>query len=540
MNGLMMNTQLTITAIMRHADNYHPEAQIVSITNEDSLHRYTYADAFRRVRQLANALKKFGTGPGDRIGTLALNDYRHFEIYYAVSCSGFVIHTVNPRLFRDQILYIINHAKDRLLFIDPQFVPIIEEISGDLPTVEAIIILTDESHMPETNLKQVHSYETFIKGQPEVFEWPEIEENTASTLCYTSGTTGHPKGVLYSHRSNVLHSWAVAMPDAFGLSSRDSVMPLVPMYHANAWGVPYAIPVAGSKLVLPGPKMGDSATIQTLITEEEVTFSMGVPTIWMALLNYLEQTDGNLDSLERIIIGGASCPTWMIERFEKKYGVNVRHSWGMTEMSPVGTINTLKYGMDKLPEEELARIKMKPGRPVFGVEMKIVDEENNDLPRDGMTAGLLMVKGPWICSEYYRTEDNNSAHGPDHWLSTGDVATIDRDGYIQITDRAKDVIKSGGEWISSIGLENAVAGHPGVAEAAVIGIPHPKWQERPLLIVVKKAGMDIERDEILNWLADKVAKWWLPDDVVFVDEIPHTATGKIHKTVLRERFKDYR
>lgn len=531
---------LTITSIMRHADTCHRDTEIVSITADNPRHRYDYEAAFSRVRQLANALCAYGVKAGDRIGTLAWNDYRHFEIYYGVSCCGFVTHTINPRLFHDQIKYITNHAEDRLLFIDPQFVPIIEKIRYDLTAVESVIILSDESHMPVTVLDRVQSYEEFIGDQPDHFDWPELDENTASNLCYTSGTTGKPKGVLYSHRSNVLHSYAIVMPDATGISARDVILPLVPMYHVNAWGVPFSAPLVGSKLVLPGPRMGDSETTHTLICEEQVTFSMGVPTVWMTLLNYLEQTGGTLDSLQRIIIGGASCPQWMIEKFEHQYGVNVRHSWGMTEMSPVGTVNTLKYGMDELPQQEINSIKIKAGRPLYGVEIKIVDDDNNDLPWDGATPGLLKVRGPWICREYFRPEEPDNVHDHDDWLSTGDVVTIDKDGFIQVTDRAKDVIKSGGEWISSISLENAAAGHPGIAEAAVIGIPHPKWQERPLLIVVKKPDQDPGKKEIMDWLEDKVAKWWLPDDIVFVDEIPHTATGKIHKTVLRERFENYK
>jgi fatty-acyl-CoA synthase len=540
MQGLMMDVPLTITSIMRHADTCHRDAEIVSVTAEHPRHRYNFGAAFSRVRRLANALAAYGMQSGDRVGTLAWNDYRHFEIYYAVSCAGCVTHTINPRLFYQQIRYIINHAQDRLLFVDPHFVPIIEQISGDLSSVEAVVILADESHMPDTALDKVHCYETFIQDQPEVFAWPDLDENTASNLCYTSGTTGNPKGVLYSHRSNVLHSYAIVMPDATATSARDVILPLVPMYHVNAWGVPFAAPLVGSKLVLPGPRMGDSATIHALISEEGVTFSLGVPTIWMTLLNYLEQHGATLDSLRRIIIGGASCPQWMIERFEHQYGVEVRHSWGMTEMSPVGTVNTLKSGMDKLPAADLNRIKLKAGRPLYGVEIKIVDDSNNELPWDGATPGLLKVRGPWICREYFRPQAPDSTHGQDGWMSTGDVVTIDKDGFIQVTDRAKDVIKSGGEWISSIGLENAAAGHPGVAEAAVIGIPHPKWQERPLLIVVKKPGQQLTGDELLEWLKERVAKWWLPDEVVFIDAIPHTATGKIHKTVLREQFKDYK
>ena len=534
-----MNMPLTITSIMRHADTCHRDTEVVSITGDMAMHRYDYAAAFRRVRRLANALAAFGLEAGDRVATLAWNDFRHFEVYYAVSCSGYVTHTVNPRLFHDQIRYIINHAQDRLLFADPQFLPILENIGADLGSVRALVLLTDDAHMPASAPNGAVSYETLIGDEPEDFDWPVLDENSASHLCYTSGTTGNPKGVLYSHRSNVLHSFALVMPDVTGSSARDVILPLVPMYHVNAWGVPFSAPLAGTKLVLPGPHMGDPATIHKLINSERVTFSMGVPTVWMNLLNYLEQNGGSLDSLQRIIIGGASCPQWMLERLEQQYGVEVRHSWGMTEMSPVGTVNTLKSGMDTLPPQELTRIKLKAGRPLYGVELKIVDDAGNALPWDGATPGLLKVRGPWICREYFHPEEPDSAHDADGWFSTGDVATIDRDGYIQITDRSKDVIKSGGEWISSIGLENAAAGHPALAEAAVIGMPHPKWQERPLLVVVRKQDCEVSKQEILDYLADKVASWWLPDDIVFVDEIPHTATGKIHKKILRVQFKDY-
>lgn len=536
MQGLMMDRQLTITSIMEHADNNHPNAEIVSVTCDSPRHRYTYADAFRRTRRLANALIEYGVRPGDRVATFAWNDYRHFELYYGIAGVGAVTHTVNPRLFPDQITYIVNHAEDRLVFVDPLIVPALEKIKDDLPSVEAYIILTDDDNMPDTGLKNAQSYESFIGSQPDRIDWPELDEKTACCLCYTSGTTGNPKGVLYHHRSMVLHTLIGISTDCFNLSVRDVVMPVVPMFHVNAWGLAYGAPVAGTKLVFPGPKMGDGATLQALIEEEQVTYSAGVPTVWLNLLKYLDETGKQVDTLRRVVIGGSACPRSIMEEFEERHGVYVNHAWGMTEMSPLGTFNTLKPEMQKLSREEQFAIREKQGRALYGVEMKIVDDENNELPWDGQSTGLLKVRGPFICSDYYNTGVPSDVHDGDGWFSTGDVGSIDAEGYLQITDRSKDVIKSGGEWISSIDLENTAVGHPDVAEAAVIGVPHPKWSERPLLIIVRKEGSEVSREAILDWLRDKVAKWWLPDDVVFVDEIPHTATGKIQKTELRKRF----
>ena len=536
MQGLMMDRQLTITSIMEHADNNHPNAEIVSVTCDSPRHRYTYADAFRRTRRLANALIEYGIRPGDRVATFAWNDYRHFELYYGIAGVGAVTHTVNPRLFPDQITYIVNHAEDRLVFVDPLIVPVLEKIKDDLPCVEAYIILTDDDNMPDTGLKNAQSYESFIGSQPDRIDWPELDEKTACCLCYTSGTTGNPKGVLYHHRSMVLHTLIGISTDCFDLSVRDVVMPVVPMFHVNAWGLAYGAPVAGTKLVFPGPKMGDGATLQALIEEEEVTYSAGVPTVWLNLLKYLGETGRQVGTLKRVVIGGSACPRSIMEEFEERHGVYVNHAWGMTEMSPLGTFNTLKPEMQKLSREEQFAIREKQGRALYGVEMKIVDDENNELPWDGQSTGLLKVRGPFICNDYYNTGVPSDVHDRDGWFSTGDVGSIDAEGYLQITDRSKDVIKSGGEWISSIDLENTAVGHPDVAEAAVIGVPHPKWSERPLLIIVRKEGSEVSREAILDWLRDKVAKWWLPDDVVFVDEIPHTATGKIRKTELRKRF----
>ena len=534
-----MNSPLTITSIMKHADRNHPDAEIVSVTVDNPRHRYTYREAFIRTRKLAYALSQYGIKPDDRIGTLAWNDYRHFELYYAVSGIGAITHMINPRLSQDQITFIINHAEDRLIFVDPLIVPVLEKIIDAIKNVEAFVILTDMAHMPETSLANVKCYESFIGDGAEDFEWPEFDENTASSLCYTSGTTGNPKGVLYSHRAIVLHSLAEIAPDVFNLSIREVIMPVVPMFHVNAWGIPYAAPIVGAKLVFPGSKMGDGETLQALIEEEGVTFSAGVPTVWLMLLNYLEKSAKRVESLRRVIIGGAACPLSILIDFRKKHDVTVHQAWGMTEMTPLGTVNTLKPGMENIPEDELNKLKLKQGRFVYGVEMQIIDDDNKEQPWDGLSPGLLKVRGPWISSNYYKKEGDDDTFDTNGWFSTGDVATIDEDGYMQITDRSKDVIKSGGEWISSIELENIAIGHPTISEAAVIGINHPKLSERPLLIVVLKENEEVGKEELLAWMAGKVPKWWLPDDVLFIDEIPHTATGKIQKTELRKLFKDY-
>ena len=539
MNGLFMDRPLIISSILKHADAMFADSEIVSVTADNPRHRYTYAEAFARTRQLANALCEYGIQQGDRIATLAWNDYRHFELYYAIAGVGAVTHTVNPRLFPEQITYIIQHAEDRLVFVDPLILPVVEALKDQLKCVEQYIVLTDDEHMPQSSLQNIQSYESFIQNSPEEFDWPDLDENHASGLCYTSGTTGNPKGVLYTHRANVIHSYASLTPDVFGFSAMEVALPIVPMFHVNAWGVPHAAAMVGTKIVFPGPKMGDGETLQKLIEEEKVTFSAGVPTVWLALLNYLEESGKSVDTLERVIVGGAACPESIMRDFQKKHGVYMKHAWGMTETGPLGTVNTRVPGMDKLPEDEQFRLRLKQGRSVFGIELKIVDDDNNELPRDGESSGLLKVRGPWVCSDYFKLEGESEAHDEDGWFATGDVANIDEKGYLQITDRAKDVIKSGGEWISSIDLENEAVGHPDVSEAAVIAIPHPKWSERPLLVVIKREGAQLSKEQVLEWLKDRVVKWWLPDDVVFVDEIPHTATGKIHKLTLREQFRDY-
>ena len=536
--GQMMNVPLSITSVMEFAEKAHRDTEIVSVAADNPLHRYSYADAFRRTRKLANALSNSGVKQGDCIATLAWNDHRHFELYYAISCSGAVCHTINPRLFPQQIEYIVNHAEDQLLFTDPAFLPLLESLREKIPTVQQIVVLTDLVHMPQTSLPNVLDYESYIADRPEAFDWPELDENTACSLCYTSGTTGNPKGVLYSHRSSVLHACAAALPNVMCLSSHDVILPIVPMFHVNAWSIPYAAPIAGSKLVLPGAKMGDSETLQQLIESEGITLSAGVPTVWMALLDYLRRSGKSVGKLNRIVSGGAACPLSIIEEFEQRHKVKTLQGWGMTETSPLGVFNTLKPGMEDLPKEELNKIRIKQGRLIFGIDVRIVDPNGSEQPWNGEATGEVQVKGNWVCDSYYRKKADTLLD-EDGYFPTGDVASFDTQGFMRITDRIKDVIKSGGEWISSIDLENAAVGHPAVAEAAVIGLPHAKWSERPLLIVKKVPGSDPEKKELLEFLKGKVAKWWIPEDVQFVDEMPHTATGKISKKDLREQFSDY-
>jgi len=536
LRGLMQGRPLLISSLIEYADAYHGDTEIVTRTVEGPIHRTTYRAAHHRARQLANALGRLGVKPGDRVATLAWNTYRHFEIYYAVSGMGAVCHTVNPRLFPPQIDYIVNHAADRILFLDLTFVDLVEKLAPALASVERFVIMTDRAHMPKTALEGALCYEDLIAGESDAFAWPLFDEMTASSLCYTSGTTGNPKGVLYAHRSTLLHSYAACMTDVLGLSARDSVLVIVPLFHANAWGLPYAAPLAGAKLVFPGYKL-DGQSVHELLEAEKVTFTAGVPTVWLMLLEHLAKTGAALPHLERLVCGGSAMPRAMIETFETKYDVRSIHAWGMTEMSPLGTLGTLKAKHAGLAKDRQIDIQVKQGRGVFGVEMKIVGDDKNELPHDGKAFGDLLVRGPWICSAYFR--ENKPAVDADGWFATGDVATLDADGYMQITDRSKDVIKSGGEWISSIDLENAAVGHPKVKEACVIGVRHPKWDERPLLLVVPVEGAAPTRDELVDYLRDKVVKWWLPDDVVLVKELPHTATGKLLKAKLREEYKDY-
>ena len=540
MRGLMMNTPLLISAIAEHAARYHGGREIVSVTADNPRHRYTVAEAMARARQLANALVKLRLSKGDRVATIAWNDYRHLEIYYGVSGSGYVCHTINPRLFAEQLVFIINHAQDRWIFVDPMFLPLIEKIADKIAGVEGYVVLTDEAHMPDTSLQNVRCYETLIGAESSDFAWPELDENSAAALCYTSGTTGDPKGVLYSHRSTLLHAYAGVAPDVMNLSSRDNVLPVVPLFHVNAWGIPYSALMVGAKLVLPGPKMGDGETLYALMDSEDVTLALGVPTVWLALLQYMAKAGKRLDKLKSTIIGGAAVPRSMIEEFRDKHDVEVRQGWGMTEMSPLGTVNTAKAGLESMSGDEQLDLATKAGRGIFGVEMRIVDADGVEQPWDGVAYGALQVRGLWICSDYFRLEGGAGTHTPDGWFETGDVATIDPHGYLAITDRTKDVIKSGGEWISSIELENVATDHSAVAEAAVIGVAHPKWTERPLLVVVKAEGQEVSKDDLLAWFDGKVASWCVPDDVAFVEELPHTATGKVKKIELRKQFADYR
>lgn len=533
MHGLMMNFPLTVTSIMSHAESIYADSEIVALNADKSVHCYSYADAFRRTRQLANLLHSLGVKATERVGTLAWNDHRHFELYYAIAGIGAVCHTVNPRLFAQQISYIVNHAHDQWLFIDPQFLPLIEQLYDELETVKGLVIMTDAANMPSTSLPDVYCYETLLAGQPDTFEWPQLDENSACSLCYTSGTSGNPKGVLYSHRALVLQSYGTALPDSFNLSCRDVVLPVVPMFHVNAWDTPYASVMVGAKLVLPGAHAGDGATIAELINRERVSVALGVPTVWMAVLDSLRQSGNTLVSLERVITGGSACPLSVMDQFRSQHDVEVVHVWGMTELSPLGTVNTLKPGMESLPKDEVDAIRCKVGRPVYGVEVKIVDDQGQAQPRDGTTVGALKVRGSWVIQNYFGGPDAVDADG---WFDTGDVATLDGNGYVAITDRKKDLIKSGGEWISSIELENIAVGHPAIAEAAVIAVPHPKWSERPLLVAVKEASCQLTKQEMLDWFNGKVAKWCVPDNVVFVESLPHTATGKLSKKTLREQF----
>lgn len=535
--GLMMDRPLLISNLIDYAADYHGEREIVSRTGEGEIHRTTYAEIHRRARQLANALGRLGIAPGDRVGTIAWNNHRHVEIYFATNGMGAVCHTINPRLFPEQIDYIVNHAEDQILFVDTDFIPIVEKLADRLGTVRAVVINTDPATMPETSLDNVYCYEDLVGAESADFAWPRFDENSAASLCYTSGTTGNPKGVVYSHRSTVIHTYCVCMADVIGLGSRDSLLVIVPMFHANAWGTPYAAAMVGAKMVFPGSDMTGPSLV-SLMRDEGVTLSMAVPTVWFGILDYLKKTKQDLGVLERIVVGGSAAPPSMIKTLQDDYGVRVNHAWGMTELNPVGTTGNLKASSLQLSKDEQFALQLKQGRPVCGIEMKIVDDDGNRLPHDGVAFGNVMVRGPWVAKAYFKGEGGQILD-QEGWFPTGDVATIDADGYMQITDRSKDVIKSGGEWISSIELENLAVGHPKVAEAAVIGVHHPRWEERPLLLVVPAEGETPTRDELLAYYQDKVAKWWIPDDVVVVDELPHTPTGKLLKTKLRQDFGDH-
>lgn len=538
MLGGMQDWSLLVWKLIDHAAINHGNREIVTALVEGGEHRTNWRSVRDRALRVAQALANLGIRQGDRVATMAWNTHRHVECWYGISGMGAVAHTVNPRLFEDQIVYIINHAADRVLFFDLSFLGLVETIAPRLETVEHFVLLTDQSNMPASSSLNLLVYEDLITASDGDFAWANVEETTPAGLCYTSGTTGNPKGVLYTHRSNVLHTFGTLGPDAMGVSSSSVVLPVVPMYHANAWGIPYSTAAVGAKLVMGGAHF-DAETLHGLIMRECVDLTAAVPTVWLGMLQYLEKTGKNLGQLKRVVIGGSAVPRSMIVTFKKNYGVTVAHAWGMTEMSPLGTLGSLSAEALSKPEEEQFDLQTKQGRAVFGVEMKIVDDDGNDLPRDGKAFGHLLVRGPWVVGEYY-AGDGGHILDVDGWFDTGDVATIDASGYMQITDRAKDVIKSGGEWISSIELENEAVGCPGVAEAAVIGMPHPKWDERPLLVIVPKDGALLKKEHLLDYLNGRVAKWWMPDDVVFVDAIPHTATGKIQKLTLRHQFADYR
>jgi 3-(methylthio)propionyl---CoA ligase len=542
MQGLMMDMPLLISDLIRHADRHHGACEIVSRTLEGGLHRYTYRQAHARARKLANALKKLGVAAPDRVATLAWNGYRHFEIYYAVAGSGAVIHTINPRLFAEQIAYIANHAEDKLVFFDLTFAGLVEKLAPQLGSVKHFVAMTDRAHMPKARIPNLLCYEELLEAEAAEFEWPSLDERTAACLCYTSGTTGNPKGALYSHRSTILHAYGAALPDSFGLAARDVVLPVVPMFHVNAWGIPYSAALTGAKLVFPGAQL-DGKSLYELFEAEGVTISAGVPTVWLGVLAYIKENKLRFSTLNRTLIGGSACPPAMIRTLQREYGVEVRHGWGMTEMSPLGTVCRLKARHGHLDEEAKLAVQDKQGFAIFGVDMRIVNQNGEALPHDGKAFGDLQVRGPWVMREYFKGEggDPLKADGKGQgWFPTGDVATIDADGYMQITDRSKDVIKSGGEWISSIDLENIAIAHPAIAEAAVIGVHHAKWDERPIVVAVKRPGHELSREELLRFYEGKIAKWWMPDDVVFVSELPHTATGKLSKLTLRQQFKDYR
>ncbi|MBS0638925.1 MAG: long-chain-fatty-acid--CoA ligase [Proteobacteria bacterium] len=537
----MQSHGLMISSILKHAARHHGESQVISRTHENTTHRYSWADVERRSRRLVRAMQAMGLEAGDRVGTLAWNGYRHLEVYYAAPGMKAICHTINPRLHPDDIAYIINHAGDKVLFVDSSFAPLVSAIAGRVAdTVKAVVMLAAPDHMPEVTLApgmKLICYDQMIDGADEDYAWPLFDENTASALCYTSGTTGRPKGVLYSHRSTILHAYATALPDVLDIRASSRVLPVVPMFHVNAWGIPYAAALTGASLVLPGRHL-DGASMAMLLNDEQVTFTCGVPTVWLGLLQHLRSSGQKLSTVKRIMTGGSAAPPLLIEAFRDEFGVAVEHGWGMTELSPVGTYNAPKPKQSELSKDEAAQHMLKQGRVLPGIDMKIVDGSGKELPWDGVAFGDLLVRGPWVASAYFGDQPG-SACDADGWFATGDVATIDPDGFMEITDRSKDVIKSGGEWISSITLENIAVSHPDVAEAAVIAAVHPKWDERPLLLVVPAPGKSVDPAAVMALYEGKVAKWWLPDEVVVVPELPHTATGKLLKSSLRTQYREH-
>ncbi|GAB4089335.1 fatty-acid--CoA ligase [Hydrogenophaga soli] len=537
MLGLMQHHSLLISSLIEHADRHHPEGEVVSRRVEGDIHRYTWADVARRSRQLAHALDGENLAFSDRVATLAWNGYRHLELYYGVSGTGRVLHTLNPRLHPQQLAWIVNHAEDQVLCFDMTFLPLVQAVHAKCPTVRKWVALCDADKLPaDSGIPNLVSYEAWIAQHPTTYTWPEFDENSASSLCYTSGTTGNPKGVLYSHRSTLLHAYGGCLPDALNISARDSVLPVVPMFHVNAWGLPYCAAAVGCKVVFPGPAL-DGKSVYELIEAEGVTMAAGVPTVWQMLLGHMQTAGVRFSTLNRTVIGGSACPPAMLATFQDTYNVEVLHAWGMTEMSPLGTVCTLKNKHLAMDAAGRMKVRLKQGRAVYGVDMKIVDPEGKELPWDGKTFGDLLVRGSWIIDRYFKGEGSPLVDG---WFPTGDVATIDADGFMQITDRSKDVIKSGGEWISSIDVENIAMAHPAVAMAACIGMPHPKWDERPIVVVALKPGADVSREELLAFYEGRIAKWQTPDDVVFVPTIPLGATGKMMKVTLREQLKDYK
>ena len=538
MLGLMQSQNLSIASLIEFAEKHHADTEIISRRIEGDIHRSNWATIAKRSRQVANAIDGWKVARGARIATLAWNGYRHLEIYFGVSGSGRVLHTLNPRLHPEQIAWIVNHAEDHVLCFDMTFLPIVQNIHAQCPTVKHWVALCDADKLPaDTGIPNLVSYETWIQSQPQTYAWPDLDETTASCMCYTSGTTGNPKAALYSHRSTLLHAYACALPDVMCLSARDSVLPVVPMFHVNAWGIPYSAAMVGCKLVFPGAAL-DGKSVYELLESEQVTLAAGVPTVWQMLLGHLKAAGLRFSHLKRTVIGGSACPPAMIQAFNDDYNVEVLHAWGMTELSPLGTLCTLKNKHLALPKDEQMKIRLKQGRAIFGVDFKIVDDQGVEQPHDGKAYGDLLVKGPWVVREYYKQEGGSPL--VDGWFPTGDVATVDPEGFMQITDRSKDVIKSGGEWISSIDVENIAMAHPEVAMAACIGMAHPKWDERPIVVVVKRAGTTLERDTLLQFYEGKIAKWQIPDDVVFVEAIPLGATGKMLKTRLREQLVDYK